>query len=114
MIATQADDGRCKKNAHFWKECLSVSYGILAAGKQHGMKQRTSGRVAIVVVEDAAKTRPFLDDAFASCHTIVYMNDVAIQALMVSLCMVVLHILLNGKAKMFLSKGNDFIQALMA
>ena len=107
-----ADDGPCKKTGRFWKERLSVCYGILAAAKQHGMKQRTSGRVAIVVVEDATKTRPFFDDAFASSHTIVYMNDVAIQALMVSLCMVVLHILLNGKAKMFLSKGNDLAQTL--
>ncbi len=69
---------RVRKNGRLWKECLSVSYGILAAAKQHGMKQRTSGRVA--VVEEAAEARPCSDIAFASSHITVCKNDVAIQS----------------------------------
>jgi hypothetical protein len=73
-----------------------------------------SGRVAIVVVEEAAQARHFFDGAFASSLTIVYMNYVAIQSLMVSLSVVVLHVLPDRKAKMFLSKENNLVQTLIA
>ena len=40
------------------------------------------------------------------------MNDVATQSLVVSLCVVVLHIFFDGEAKMIFSKGNDLVQTL--
>ena len=45
-------------------------------------------------------------------HIAICMNEVAIQSLMVSLCIVVRHIFPDREAKMFLSKGNDPGQTL--
>ena len=40
------------------------------------------------------------------------MNDAATQSLVVSLCVVVLHVLSDEQAKVLLPKGDDFVQAL--
>ena len=71
-----------------------------------------SGGFAIVIVEEAAQARPCSNSAVASSHIVVCKNDAATQSLMVSLCMVVLHILPDRETKMFLSKRNDLVQTL--
>ena len=55
-----------------------------------------------------------LDIAFASSHTIVCNNDAAIQSLAISLRVVVFRVLPDNETKMFLSKGNDFVQTFIA
>ena len=71
-----------------------------------------SSSFAIVVVEEAAQANPCFDGAFASSHALLCMDDAATQSLMVSLAVVVLHILLDGEAKMPLPNGNDLVQTL--
>ena len=71
-----------------------------------------SGSFAIIVVEQAAQARACFDDALVLSHVLFCMNDTVIHPLMVSLCMVVLHILLDREAKMLLSQEDDLVQTL--
>ena len=72
------------------------------------------GCVAIVVVGEAIQARPCFDRSLALSYVLVCVNDTATKFLMVSLCTVVLHVLLDCEAKMLLPKGNGFIHALRA
>ena len=71
-----------------------------------------SGGFAIVIVEKAAQARSSINSAVASSHIVFCNNNAATQSLMVSLCMVMLHILPDRETKMFLSKRNDLVQTL--
>ena len=70
------------------------------------------GSCTIVIFEKSSESRPYFDSAFTPSHTLLGMNDAAIQSLMITLSVVVRHILLDGEAEMLLSERNDLVQTL--
>ena len=65
---------------------------------------RRLGGFAIVIAEEAAHARSFLDNAVVPSHFFICMNDAATQSLVVSLSVVMLHVLLDSQAKVLLTK----------
>lgn len=81
--------------------------GCLFRGIFLSTVNRVSGRIAIVVVEEATQARPCFDDSLAPSYVLVCVNYAATQSLMVALSMVVFHVLIDSRAKMPLSEGNN-------
>jgi len=62
-----------------------------------------SRRFAIIVVQQATEARSGLDRSLPYPDVLVWLNDLAVQALMISLGVVVGHVLFDGLAEMHLN-----------
>ena len=79
------------------------------AVKIHGACLKPSGRFPIIVVKEAAETRSCLDRSLHYSNVLIWLNDLAVQSLMISLGVVVSHELIDCRTEMPLAKWNDLV-----
>ena len=92
------------------RERCQASGNVERGSDPGGQYAKNSRRFPIIVIQQTAETGPGFDRSFGYPDVFIRLNDLAVDALMIPLAVVVSHEFLDGLAKMPLSQRNDLVE----